>query len=89
MNAGKIVLIATWAFCLGSFFIAPESTIAGLGRLVFWGMAAIHVIEFLIFLPAIRRAGGSLASHFAQILAFGFLHLQEIGAFERSGDTNA
>jgi len=56
MNAGKIVLIATWAFCLGSFFIAPESTIAGLGRLVFWGMAAIHVIEFLIFLPADTNA---------------------------------
>jgi hypothetical protein len=89
MHPGKIFLITTWAFCFGSFFIAPESTIAGLGRLVFWGMAAIHVIEFAIFLPAIRRAGGSLASHFAQILAFGFLHLQEIGAFGGSGDSEA
>lgn len=80
MHPGKIILIVTWAYALGSFFIAPESTVAAIGRVIFWGMAAIHVAECLIFLPAIRRAGGSMVSHFAQIFAFGFLHLQEIGA---------
>jgi hypothetical protein len=89
MHPGKIILIVTWAFCLGSFFIAPESTLAGVGRKLFWGMAAIHVIECAVFLPAIRRAGGSIASHFAQILAFGFLHLQEIGALGRASDPSA
>ena len=83
MHPGKIVLILTWAFCLGCFFVASESAIAGVGRMVFWGMAAIHVVEFAIFLPAIRRAGGAIPGHFARILAFGVLHLQEIGAFSK------
>ena len=86
MHPGKIVLIATWALCLTSFVVAPQSTAAGFGRIVFWGMAAIHVIECLIFLPAIRRAQGGVASNLAQVFAFGFLHLQEIGAFAKSDD---
>jgi|GEM_PF-969875 len=89
MHPGKIALIATWTFCLGSFFIVPESTLAGVGRMVFFGMAAIHALECAIFLPAIRRAEGGIASHCAQILAFGFLHLQEIGAFAKPGAPDA
>jgi uncharacterized protein YhhL (DUF1145 family) len=88
MNPGKIFLALTWAFAFGSFFIAPTSTAAGLGRLLFWGMAVIHVIEFTIFLPAVRRAGGSIGTHFVKVLAFGFLHLQEIGAFSKSEDSS-
>jgi uncharacterized protein YhhL (DUF1145 family) len=86
MHPGKIVLIVTWAYGLGSFFIAPDSTAAAVGRVIFWGMAAIHVVECLVFLPALRRAGGSLASHAAQVFAFGFLHLREIGAIGGSGE---
>ena len=86
MHPGKIFLIITWAYGLGSFVIAPESTAAGVGRLLFWGMAAIHVIECAVFLPAIRRAEGSIGSHLAQVFAFGFLRLQEIGAFAKPGD---
>jgi hypothetical protein len=89
MHPGKIFLIATWAYGLGSFFIAPESTAAGVGRLLFGGMAVIHVIECAVFLPAIRRAEGGVGSHLAQVFAFGFLHLQEIGAFTKPSDPNA
>jgi hypothetical protein len=89
MHPGKILLIVTWAYGLGSFFIAPESTIASVGRLVFWGMAAVHVVECAIFFPAIRRAGGGVGSHLARVFAFGFLHLQEIGAFTKAGDPDA
>ena len=89
MHLGKIFLIVTWAYGLGSFFIAPESTVAGVGRLVFLGMAVIHAIECAIFLPAIRRAEGGVGSHLAQVFAFGFLHLQEIGAFAKPNDPNA
>ena len=59
------------------------------GRVVFVGMAAIHVIECAVFFPAIRRAGGSLGSHLAQVFAFGFLHLQAIGAFAKPGGPEA
>ena len=89
MHPGKMFLIVIWAYGLASFFIAPESTVAGVGRLVFWGMAAIHVIECAVFFPAIRRAGGSLGSHLAQVFAFGFLHLQAIGAFAKPGGPEA
>lgn len=89
MHPGKIILIVTWAYGLASFFIAPESTIAAIGRVIFWGMAAIHVVECLVFLPALRRAEGSLGSHFAQVFAFGFLHLQEVGAIGGSKDPDA
>ena len=89
MHPGKICLIVVWAYGLGSFFIAPESTAAWIGRVVFVGMAAIHVIECAVFFPAIRRAGGSLGSHLAQVFAFGFLHLQAIGAFAKPGGPEA
>ena len=89
MHPGKRFLIVIWAYGLASFFIAPESAVAGVGRLVFWGMAAIHLIECAVFLPAIRRVEGGIASHLTQVFAFGFLHLQAIGAFAKPDDPKA
>jgi len=86
MHPGKIILIVAWAYGLGSFFIGSESTAAHVGRMIFWGMAGIHLIECAIFFPTVRCAGGPVGPHLARIFAWGFLHLQEIGAFGKPAD---
>jgi uncharacterized protein YhhL (DUF1145 family) len=89
MHPGKIVLLIIWAYGLASFVIAPESTFAGVGRLIFLGMAAIHVVECGVFWKALQRAGGSMPSQLARTFLFGVLHLQEIGAVGKPSDPGA
>jgi uncharacterized protein YhhL (DUF1145 family) len=37
-------------------------------------LIASHAIETLIYLPMIRRAGGSAAMHIVQVMLFGYGH---------------
>jgi len=69
-------LIAFWIISAASFFI--ESEASGIFRLAFWAVLAIHLIEFLAFSSLFRSSGGSLGSHFARTLGFGFLHILEL-----------
>lgn len=69
-------LVAFWIIAFASFFI--ESDASAIFRLAFWAVLAIHVVEFLAFSSLFRSSRGSLASHFARTLVFGFLHILEV-----------
>ena len=80
MHLAKIIVGVTWLICLGSFFIATESTAAMVGRAIFWLMAVAHVIECGVFFPRLKRASGPLAGHLFQTFLFGVAHLRGLDA---------
>ncbi|MDJ0864888.1 MAG: hypothetical protein QNK03_02190 [Myxococcota bacterium] len=75
MSAAKIPVAMAWIWGIGSLFVAAESTAAWLGRWVLVALAVSHAIECVVFLPKLRRAGGSLANHLAQTFVFGVAHV--------------
>ena len=82
MSNSKAVVAVVWLLLFSCFFVATSSTIATLGRLAFWLMAIIHVVEYAIFLPRFRGAPGSLVGHLLGTLLFGFLHIRDVPALE-------
>lgn len=75
----KRILIGVWIFAALSF-IPPFASggFASFGQSVFFMMVAIHVIECVVFLRALRSTGEPLGSELAKTMVFGVLHYQEI-----------
>ena len=88
MKAGKIIVAIAWVLCIVAFLLPAASTAATLGRSLFWLLVLIHAVECVVFLPALRRAGGPLLPHLAQTFAFGYLHLGEIRGSEAGASPN-
>jgi len=86
MKVSKLVVIPVWLLLAACFFLPPDSTLSFLGRAAFFVMAAVHVVEFFVFLPFLRSAKGSLPLHFVNMLIFGLFHYQELRA---AGDSAA
>jgi uncharacterized protein YhhL (DUF1145 family) len=78
MTPPRIGLAIVWLFTIACFFVGGDAAWAVAGRAVFWIMAAVHVIECIVFLPRMRAAGGSLPNHLLQTFIFGFLHASEL-----------
>ncbi|MFT6396136.1 MAG: hypothetical protein ACJAYU_000879 [Bradymonadia bacterium] len=74
MIAAKIAIVPLWIWAISSI-VAPEATpFANVG---FWlGAVTLgaHVVECVVMKKTFERAGGSLGSHIAQTLVFGFGH---------------
>jgi uncharacterized protein YhhL (DUF1145 family) len=74
----KAMIIVVWIACLGAFAL-PAGTLASiLGRGIFWFMIVVHTVECAVFLPQLRRAGGSLGNHLLQTFLFGVFHLRSV-----------
>lgn len=76
----KNAVLILWAVCIAAFFVPESSALAVPGPRLFWGLVIVHAIECAVFLPKLRRAGGSLANHLAQTMVFGFFHAREVGS---------
>ena len=74
----KAVVVALWIACITCFFL-PESSLTVSGQRLFWGLVIVHAIECVVFLPKLRRAGGSLAQHLAQTMVFGLFYARGLG----------
>jgi len=81
----KAAVIALWAACIAAYLFPATSTLALLGQRLFWGLVIVHAIECVVFLPKLRRAGGSLASHLAQTMVFGLFYARDLGGDSRPG----
>ena len=75
----KIAVLVLWAACIAAFFLPATSSLAVPGQRLFWGLVIVHAIECVVFLPRLRRAGGSLAHHLGQTMLFGILHARNVG----------
>lgn len=76
----KAVVIGLWLGCLVSFFLPEGSFWATNGPRLFVALVLAHALECAIFLPRMRRAGGSLAQHLVQTLLFGIVHVRTLPA---------
>jgi uncharacterized protein YhhL (DUF1145 family) len=74
----KALVAALWLFGIGSFFVAPETAAAGIGRKLFLALVLAHALECAIFLPRLRTAGGSLPNHLLQTFVFGIAHVSTL-----------
>lgn len=84
MTAPKIVTLLIWLGLAASFFMPGEAAWIGWCQIAFWVLALTHFIEFLLYIPLLRK-GGSMAGHLVQVMLFGYLYYQEIKA--RDGDS--
>jgi uncharacterized protein YhhL (DUF1145 family) len=75
----KIAVLVLWAACIAAFFLPATSSLALPGQRLFWGLLIVHAIECVVFLPRLRRAGGSLAHHLVQTMIFGMFHARNVG----------
>lgn len=75
----KVAVIVLWIACLAAFFLPESSALAVPGQRLFWGLVIVHAIECVVFLPKLRRAGGSLANHLVQTMIFGVFHARNVG----------
>ena len=76
----KAAVIGLWVACLASFALPAGSFWATYGPRLFVALVLAHAIECAIFLPRLRRAGGSLAHHLVQTLLFGIVHVRTLPA---------
>jgi hypothetical protein len=78
MNVSKIVTLIMWLGLAASFFIPGEASWIGWCQIAFWGLAAAHFAEFLIYIPTLNKVGGSMPRHFVGVMLYGFFYYQEI-----------
>lgn len=74
----KAVVVALWIACIACFFL-PETSLTLIGQRLFWGLVIVHAIECVVFLPKLRRAGGSLGNHLVQTMIFGLFYARGLG----------
>jgi uncharacterized protein YhhL (DUF1145 family) len=74
----KVVTIGTWLLAAAAFLMPPSSTFGGLGRTLFYLLFAIHALECVAFLGALRRTGRPLVLEVMNTLFFGVIHYIEV-----------
>lgn len=74
----KGMVIGLWIACLAAFVLPAGMWWASAGRTLFFALLVVHAIEFAVFLPKLRAAGGSLGHHFVQVMLFGIVHVRSL-----------
>lgn len=77
MNPTKIATLLVWFVLAATFFIPGEASWIGWGQIAFWVLAAAHFVEFLIYIPMLRKSG-SMPGHFVQVMLFGYAYYLQI-----------
>ena len=68
----QAALVFWFVLLAGSVF--GSGWIATVASALFWGIGLIHIVEFFAKKSVLEKAGGSLGSHFVQVLIYGLLH---------------
>ena len=71
----KLLLLGIWSFSIATFFVGVESGIVTGGRIAFFILASLHLLECLLFLPLLRRSPGGLRLNLGLTFLFGLIHL--------------
>ena len=68
-----------WIAAFLSFF-PPVSGLpfAPLLRSLFGILAAVHFIEFLVYIKTFKQTGEPMSTHFVKTMAFGIVHFTEV-----------
>lgn len=77
----KIAVLLGWLWGAASLFgpmLGLAVPGARYGVWLFWFLVIAHAVECVVFLPKLRRAGGSLAAQLVQTLVFGIVHVRTL-----------
>jgi uncharacterized protein YhhL (DUF1145 family) len=74
VNASMKQGVLVFWFVLLAGIVFGGGWIQTTARVLFWGMALVHVAEFFIKKSVLEKAGGSMGNHFVQVLIYGFTH---------------
>ncbi len=86
MSQKQILLVAklgvtgAWLAGLAGFFLPVEPSTGQTLRLVFYGLAIVHVVECTIFFKTLKESGRPLLGQVLRTLAFGVVHYAELKA---------
>ena len=73
---GKVVVLAVWMWGLLSFILPTSVPEPEIGRMVFFGLLAVHVAEAVIFAKVLSSEdGGPVGGHVGKLLVFGYMHV--------------
>jgi uncharacterized protein YhhL (DUF1145 family) len=78
MNISKVIISIVWLACAACLLLTGDSTLLTVGRSLFWILLVVHLIEFFVYLPGLKRLGEPMAGHFIQVLLFGIVHWKEV-----------
>ena len=74
----KILIAAIWILSLAAWLLPWTGSVAAVLRWAAPLMAAVHVIEFVVFRELFEKSGGSTASHFLNTFIFGVFHINPL-----------
>ena len=77
----KTFVAVTWLLALAAFFVPADSSLASLattGKLVLAGLALVHTLECLLFLPTLRRLEDPLPGQLLRTFVFGVSHMASV-----------
>jgi len=78
MSFAKVVVAAAWVLAIVSLASPQASSLVWTGRGLFWFLLLAHAVECLVFLPRLRRAEGSLATHLLKTMIFGVFYVRDL-----------
>jgi|TARA_R110002072_G_scaffold125804_1_gene262054 hypothetical protein len=78
MKVSKIITLIIWAVCAWCLVITDNSIWVITGRALFWVLLVSHLLEFVIYLPKLRKMDGSMPAYFINIMLFGIVYWNEI-----------
>jgi uncharacterized protein YhhL (DUF1145 family) len=78
MKVSKIITLIIWAVCACCLVITNDSIWVTTGIALFWVLLVSHLLEFVIYLPKLRKMDGSMPIYFINIMLFGVFYWNEI-----------
>lgn len=84
MSIAKIVLLLIYAVLAVLAFTQGQTSVGAWSSRLLVGIAAVHVVEMLVFFKLCKSAGGSLPGHMLSVFVFGVLHANELKAKQAS-----
>lgn len=74
MLAAKTAIIPLWVWAIASLAVPESTPLAHVGVWIGGVTLAAHVVECVVMKKTFEKAGGSMGSHIAQTMVFGFGH---------------
>ena len=84
MSPVKIVTLLTYIVLAVLALTQGESAVAVWSLRILLILAAVHLVEVVVFFKVCQSAGGSLPMHLLNVFLFGIFHVQEIKSAQGS-----
>jgi len=80
----KLLVAVTWFVAAAAFLFPTSSTYGRAGRLLFFVLLAVHLLECAVFYRTLQRTGRPLGLELSRTLFYGIAHYGEAKALADS-----